>query len=103
RFGDAFEAMVFDAQTLDEAVANLAEGMLRSIVNAIGQMIAQELAYQAVLAMRGTVATTAAAAEVAATTAAASASIAATTATTATQTAAAATTAAAWTPAAIAA
>lgn len=103
RFGDAFEAMVFDAQTLDEAVANLAEGMLRSIVNAIGQMIAQELAYQAVLAMRGTVATTAAAAEVAATTTAASASIAATTATTATQTAAAATTAAAWTPAAIAA
>lgn len=103
RFGDAFEAMVFDAQTLDEAVANLAEGMLRSIVNAIGQMIAQEVAYQAVLAMRGTVATTAAAAEVAATTTAASASIAATTATTATQTAAAATTAAAWTPAAIAA
>ncbi|WP_312141151.1 tape measure protein [Stutzerimonas nitrititolerans] len=48
RFGDAFESMVFDAQTLGDAVAGLAEGMARSIVNALGEMAAQWLAYQAV-------------------------------------------------------
>lgn len=48
RFGNAFESMVFDAQTLGDAVAGLAEGMARSIVNALGEMAAQWMAYQAV-------------------------------------------------------
>ena len=100
QFGDAFESMIFDAETLEDAVAGMAEGMLRSIVNAIGQMIAQELAYQAVLAFRGTVATTSAAVEVAAIGTTTTAAVAATTTTATAQVAAATTTAAAWTPAA---
>ena len=48
RFGNAFESMIFDAESLEEAMAGMAEGMLRSVVNAIGQMIAQWLAYQVV-------------------------------------------------------
>ena len=48
QMGDAFESMVFDAETLEEAFAGIAESMLRSIVNALGQMAAQWLAYQAV-------------------------------------------------------
>lgn len=51
--GSAFESMVFDAQTLDESISNLAEGMARSIVNALGQMAAQWLAYQAVQLLVG--------------------------------------------------
>lgn len=53
RFGDAFESMVFDAQSLGDAVSGLAEGMARSIVNALGQMAAQWLAYQAVQLLVG--------------------------------------------------
>ena len=53
RFGDAFESMVFDAETLGEAVADLGEGMARSIVNALGEMAAQWLAYQAVQLLVG--------------------------------------------------
>lgn len=53
RFGSAFEAMIFDAQTLEDAMFNLAEGMVRSVVNAIGQMIAQWVAYQAVQLLVG--------------------------------------------------
>ncbi len=48
QMGDAFESMVFDAETLEEAFAGIAESMFRSIVNALGQMAAQWLAYQAV-------------------------------------------------------
>jgi hypothetical protein len=48
RFGDAFEQMVFDSKSLGEAISQLAETMLRSIVNALGQMAAQWVAYQAV-------------------------------------------------------
>jgi phosphate uptake regulator len=47
-FGNAFEAMVFDAESLEDAVYKLASGMLRSIVNALGQMAGQWIAYQAV-------------------------------------------------------
>ena len=47
-FGNAFEKMVFDSQSLGDAVAGLAEGMARSVVNALGQMAAQWLAYQVV-------------------------------------------------------
>jgi hypothetical protein len=48
RFGDAFEAMIFDSESLGDAVYKLADGMLRSIVNALGQMAGQWIAYQAV-------------------------------------------------------
>lgn len=51
--GSAFESMVFDAQTVDEAIGNLTEGMARSVVNALGQMAAQWLAYQAVQLLVG--------------------------------------------------
>lgn len=53
RFGNAFESMVFDAQSLGDAVAGLAEGMARSVVNALGEMAAQWLAYQAVQLLVG--------------------------------------------------
>jgi hypothetical protein len=48
RFGSAVEAMVFDSENLGEAMQKLGQGMLRSVVNALGQMAAQWLAYQAV-------------------------------------------------------
>ncbi|MFG3451157.1 phage tail tape measure protein [Stutzerimonas stutzeri] len=53
RFGDAFESMVFDAESLGDSVRGLAEGMARSIVNALGQMAAQWVAYQAVQMLVG--------------------------------------------------
>lgn len=53
RFGDAFESMVFDAENLRDAFANLAEGMARSVVNALGEMAGQWLAYQAVQLLVG--------------------------------------------------
>lgn len=99
-FGDAFESMILDSENLGDAMQNMAQGMVRSVVNAIGQMIAQELAYQAVLALRGPKATAAAATEVAAISTTTAAATAATATTTTTQVAAATTTAAAWTPAA---
>lgn len=48
RFGNAFESVVFDAETMGDAIDGLAEGMARSVVNAIGEMTAQWLAFQAV-------------------------------------------------------
>lgn len=48
RFGSAFESMVFDATSLRDAVSGMAEGMARSVVNALGEMAAQWLAYQVV-------------------------------------------------------
>ena len=48
RMGDAFEKMVFDGQSLKESFKSLAETMARSVINALGQMAAQWLAYQAV-------------------------------------------------------
>ena len=53
RFGDAFESMVFDAETFGDAISGLAEGMARSVVNALGQMAAQWVAYHAVQLMLG--------------------------------------------------
>jgi len=52
-FGDAFESMIFDAETLGEAVSGMAEGMLRSVVNAVGQMAAQWLALQVIQMITG--------------------------------------------------
>lgn len=48
QFGNTFEKMIFDSQSLGDAVTGLAEGMARSVVNALGQMAAQWLAYQVV-------------------------------------------------------
>ncbi|WP_312288790.1 hypothetical protein [Stutzerimonas nitrititolerans] len=53
RFGDAFESMVFDAESFGDAISGLAEGMARSVVNALGQMAAQWVAYHAVQLMLG--------------------------------------------------
>lgn len=47
-FGNAFESMVFDSQSLGDATQNLFQGMARTVVNALGQMAAQWIAYQAV-------------------------------------------------------
>lgn len=52
-FGGAFEAMIFDAESLGESLKGMAEGMARSVVNALGQMAAQWLAYQAVQMLVG--------------------------------------------------
>ena len=51
--GSAFESMIFDAQTAREAFQQLGEGMARSIVNALGKMAAEWLAYQAVQLLVG--------------------------------------------------
>jgi len=53
RFGSAFEAVIFDSETMGDAVSGLAEGMLRAVVNSLGQMAAQWLAYQAVQMLVG--------------------------------------------------
>ena len=45
--------MIFDAQTAREAFQQLGEGMARSIVNALGKMAAEWLAYQAVQLLVG--------------------------------------------------
>lgn len=53
RFGDAFESAIFDSENLSDAMQNLGSSMLRSVVNALGQMAAQWLAYQAVQLLVG--------------------------------------------------
>lgn len=63
QFGNAFEKMIFDSESLGESISGLAEGMARSVVNALGQMAAQWIAYQLVQMMVGkTTAATAASA-----------------------------------------
>lgn len=52
-FGNAFEQMIFDSGNLGDAMNNLAKGMARSVVNALGQMAAQWLAYQVVQMLVG--------------------------------------------------
>jgi lambda family phage tail tape measure protein len=52
-FGNAFEKMVFDGQSLKKSFSGLAESMARSVVNALAQMAAQWLAYQAVQMLVG--------------------------------------------------
>jgi lambda family phage tail tape measure protein len=47
-FGSAFESMVFDSQSLGDSMRNVAQSMARTVVNALGQMAAQWLVYQAV-------------------------------------------------------
>lgn len=47
-FGNAFERMIFDSENLGDAMRNVAQGMARAVVNALAQMAAQWLVYQAV-------------------------------------------------------
>lgn len=58
-FGSAIESLVFDAQSLDDALKGVAETILRGVVNSLAQMAAQWLALQAVQAVVGTSATAA--------------------------------------------
>lgn len=52
-FGQFFETAIFDSENLGESVAKTMEGMARSVVRAIGEMIAQWLIYKAVTGMLG--------------------------------------------------
>lgn len=52
-FGNAFEKMIFDSEDLGEAMRNVAQGMARAVVNALAQMAAQWLVYQAVQLLVG--------------------------------------------------
>ena len=56
-FGNAFESVILDSESLDDALKGIGETILRSVVNSIGQMAAQWLALQAVQAVVGTSAT----------------------------------------------
>lgn len=47
-FGDTFESMIFDAESLGDSFRKMAEGMARSMVNALGEMAGQWLVYQVV-------------------------------------------------------
>ncbi|WP_138438599.1 tape measure protein [Marinobacter alexandrii] len=58
-FGDAFEAVILDSENTEEALKGMARTMIRSVVNSIGQMIAQWVALQAVQMALGTSATAA--------------------------------------------
>ena len=58
-FGSAIEGLVFDAESLDDALKGIAETILRGVVNSLAQMAAQWLALQAVQAIVGTQATAA--------------------------------------------
>lgn len=60
-FGGLFEDLIFQTGTAEEAFRDFAEGMVRNIVNALGQMAAQWLIYKAVqAASQGTAASAAA-------------------------------------------
>lgn len=48
RMGSAIESVVFDSQSLGEAFKGVMQGMARGVVNALGQMAAQWLAYKIV-------------------------------------------------------
>jgi len=53
KFGDFFEQMIFDAGDAGEEASMMAEGMARSVINALGQMAAQWMAYQLIQAAIG--------------------------------------------------
>lgn len=58
-FGDAFEAVLLDSESVNEAMRGIAETILRQVVNSIGQMVAQWIAAAAVNAIIGSSATAA--------------------------------------------
>ena len=47
-FGNAFESMIMDSNSLRDAAHQLFDGMARTMINALGQMAAQWISYQAV-------------------------------------------------------
>lgn len=51
--GNAFESVVFDSQNLGDAFKSLTEGMARSLINSLGRMAAEWLAYKAVQTIVG--------------------------------------------------
>jgi hypothetical protein len=52
-FGNALESVIFDFQSIEDAGKSMLEALLRGTVNALGQMAAQWLIYQAVQAASG--------------------------------------------------
>lgn len=57
-FGNAFEKIVFDSQSLSDSVKKLTESMARSVINALGQMAAQWVAQEAVKRLASMMTTT---------------------------------------------
>lgn len=53
QMGSAFESVVFESESMGDALKGVAQGVARSTVNAVGQMAAQWLAYQAVQLLVG--------------------------------------------------
>lgn len=47
-FGDAFEDVIFEAESVGDAFDGMMQGMARAVVSALGQMAAQWLAYKVV-------------------------------------------------------
>lgn len=65
QFGDAFESVILDSEDFDDALKGLAETILRTVVNSVGQLIAQWAALQAVQAALGSTTTATTVAEAA--------------------------------------
>jgi hypothetical protein len=51
--GSAFERIIFDSESAEDAVKNFAEAMGRSVINALGQMAAEWAAYYIVQSLMG--------------------------------------------------
>jgi len=66
RMGSAIESVIFDSQSRGDAFKGVMQGMARGVINALGQMAAQWLAYQAVQFFVGKAAASAGAAGLAA-------------------------------------
>ena len=59
QFGSAFEQMIFESQSLGDAITGLTEGMARAVVNALGQMAAQWVATEMIKQLASEATTTA--------------------------------------------
>lgn len=59
QFGSAFEQMIFESQSLGDAISSLTEGMARAVVNALGQMAAQWVATELIKRLASEATTTA--------------------------------------------
>lgn len=59
QFGSAFEQMIFESQSLGDAITGLTEGMARAVVNALGQMAAQWVATELIKRLASEATTTA--------------------------------------------
>lgn len=63
QFGDAFESVILDSEDFEDALKGIADTILRSVVNSVGQLIAQWAALQAVQAALGSTTTATSVAE----------------------------------------